>query len=96
MDWTPYKQYREINVNVGMIDVQKYVDAAKNANAKGSIAWTLTHEDATLLIEGFKKAHPTFSHTLSVDWDDESMYRLTFKWEPGAHKRSMSNPILGS
>jgi hypothetical protein len=61
----------------------KYIDYAHAANAKGTIAFTVTLEMTQVLIDAFKKACPKVSHSVSVDWDDETMYRITFRWEPG-------------
>ena len=65
------------------MDAQKRIESAKACNAKGVIAWTVTLEETHVLIDAFKKACPKVSHTASVDWDDETMYRITFRWEPG-------------
>ena len=62
---------------------QKYVDSAKACNAKGTIAWTVKLDETQSLIDAFKKACPKVAHHVSIDWDDETMYRITFRWEPG-------------
>jgi hypothetical protein len=60
-----------------------HIESARAANAKGTIAWTVTLDEAHAMVDEFKKACPKASSAISIDWDDDTMYRVTFRWEPG-------------
>ena len=57
-----------------------HIESARAANAKGTIAWTVTLDEAHAMVDSFKKACPKASSAISIDWDDDTMYRVTLRW----------------
>ena len=59
------------------------IDEAKACNDKGSISWTINLDDVEQIVKDFKKVHPDVKHSVSIDWDDDTLYKIRVSWEPG-------------
>lgn len=64
--------------------MEKFIEEAKRVNDSGSIQWTTTLDQVATLVSEMKKACPAVKHATSVDWDNETLYRSRFTWEPGS------------
>ena len=45
-------------------------------NKSGAVSWTVTQEQIENITTSLKVHFPRMTYTASVDWDDETMYRL--------------------
>ena len=65
-----------------MVNIQFHLDSAKESKT-GTVTITVPIEQVKPTVEEFEKVCPTVKHSVSMDWDDESLYRVKFTWEPG-------------
>jgi hypothetical protein len=65
-----------------MVNVQSYIDAAKDSKT-GTVTITVPIEEVKPTVAEFEKVCPTVKHSVSMDWDDDTLYRVKFMWEPG-------------
>jgi hypothetical protein len=42
----------------------------------GTVSWTVTQDQIMSIVDALKVHFPKMTYTASVDWDDETMYRL--------------------
>jgi hypothetical protein len=61
-----------------------FVQDAK-ACTKEVITWTVALDQVEPAVKELKEHFPTMTHTVSLDWDDETMYRLRCVLRP--HKK---------
>jgi hypothetical protein len=59
------------------------VEEARACNNKGYLSCIIKLDDVEKTVNDFKKVHPDVKHSISIDWDDETLYRIRFSWEPG-------------
>jgi hypothetical protein len=60
-----------------------YVVAQAKESKSGTITITVPIEEVEPTVSKFKKECPTAKHVVTLDWDDETLYRVKFTWEPG-------------
>ena len=52
-----------------------YVKEAKACTSE-TITWTVAYDQIEIIVESLKEHFPRVTYSSSVDWDDETMYRL--------------------
>ena len=66
-----------------MFNVQKRIEEARANNAKGAVSWIIDLNHVEQAVKEFKAVHPAVTHKVTIDWDDDSLNRIRFAWEPG-------------
>jgi hypothetical protein len=66
-----------------MEDAGKRILEARACNSKGSLSWIIPLDKVESTVKEFQAVHPSVKHTVGPDWDDDTLYRIRFSWEPG-------------
>ena len=70
-----------------MEEIQKRIEKARACNDAGYISWVINLDAVESTVAEFRAVHPKVAHRVSIDWDDDSLYRIRFSWEPGTFGR---------
>jgi len=71
-----------------------YIDEAYKCNELGTMSCIIKLELVDQLVCDFKKLCPSVTHKVTLDWDDETLYRIRFTWEKGTFGIKKPIPVL--
>ena len=73
---------------------EKFIEEAKTCNALGTMTPVVKLDEVDFLICELKALCPSITHKITLDWDDETLYRIRFTWEPGTFGVKKPIPVL--
>ena len=76
------------------MSLDKYIEEAKICNPLGSMTQYIHLDLVQQLVDKFRELCPAITHKVTLDWDDETLYRINFKWEPGTFGVKKPIPVL--
>ena len=73
---------------------EKYIEEAKICNALGTMTQYIHLDMVQQLVDEFRIQCPAIIHKVTLDWDDETLYKIKFTWEPGTFGVKKPIPVL--
>ena len=61
---------------------------------KSPYKWRIIIDDVQHLVDTFRGLCPSITHRVTMDWDNESLYKIRFTWEPGTFGVKKPIPVL--
>jgi len=74
--------------------IKKYIEEAKACNETGTMTQLIKLDLVDQLVSEFKSLCPAITHKITMDWDDESLYRIKFTWESRTFAVKKPIPVL--
>jgi hypothetical protein len=71
-----------------------YIDEAYKCNEVGTMSCIIKLDMVDQLVCEFKKLCPSVTYKITLDWDDETLYRIRFTWEKGMFGVKKPIPVL--
>ena len=63
--------------------IRTHIDHAVECNSKGTYSFPVFLDEVEDIVKAFKNLCPNIKHQVSIDWDDDTLYKIRFTWEPG-------------
>lgn len=73
---------------------EKYIEEANARNTVGTMTQCVELDDVQHLVDTFRGLCPAITHRVTMDWDNESLYKIRFTWEPGTFGVKKPIPVL--